>query len=75
MLATAVAQGGRRRATRTAALIALGVYLGFYVTSRVGVQLGERGLLPPWVAGHVVVVLAFAGGAFLLARVDRRGAR
>ena len=75
LLATAVAQGGRRRATRTAALIALGVYLGFYVFSRVGVQLGERGFLPPWIAGHLPVVVAFALGVLMLARVERQGAR
>ena len=75
VLATAVAQGGRKRATRTAALIALGVYLGFYVFSRVGVQLGERGLMPPWVAGHFPVVVAFICGVLLLLRVDRQGAR
>lgn len=75
LLATAVAQGGRRRATRTAALIALGVYLGFYVFSRVGVQLGERGYLPPWVAGHLPVVLALGVGVLMLMRVERRGAR
>jgi lipopolysaccharide export LptBFGC system permease protein LptF len=56
-------------------LIALGVYLGFYVFSRVGVQLGERGFLPPWVAGHLPVVVAFIFGVLLLLRVERRGAR
>jgi lipopolysaccharide export LptBFGC system permease protein LptF len=75
VLATAVAQGGRRRAVRTAALIALGTYLGFYVFSRVGVQLGERGLLPAWVAGHLPTVAAFAFGIWLLLRVEKRGAR
>ncbi len=75
LLATAVAQGGRKRATRTAALIAMGVYLGFYVFSRVGVQLGERGVLPPWAAGHFPVVVAFLLGVFMLLRVERRGAR
>lgn len=75
LLATAVAQGGRRRAARTAALLALGVYLGFYVLSRVGVQLGEKGVLAPWVAGHLPVALAFALGVFLLSRVEARGVR
>ena len=75
ILATAVAQGGRRRATRTAALIALGTYLGFYVFQRVGVQLGERGVLPSWVAGHIPTVIAFAFGIWLLLRVEKRGAR
>jgi len=75
ILATAIAQGGRRRATRTAALIALGVYLGFYVFSRVGVQLGEKGVLAPWVAGHLPVVVAFVLGAIMLARVTRQGVR
>lgn len=75
VLATAVAQGGRRRATRTATLIALGVYLGFYVFSRVGVQLGERGFMPPWVAGHFPVVVAFILGIAMLVRVERRGVR
>lgn len=75
LLATAIAQGGRKRAVRTAAVIALGTYLGFYVFSRVGVQLGERGVLAPWLAGHLPTAAAFALGAWLLGRVDRRGAR
>ncbi|MFZ5440988.1 MAG: LptF/LptG family permease [Myxococcota bacterium] len=75
LLATAVAQGGRRRAARTAALLAFGVYLAFYVASRVGVQLGEKGVLAPWVAGHLPVVAAFAVGLLLLSRVEARGVR
>ena len=75
ILATAVAQGGRRRPARTAAILAMGVYLGFYVLSRVGVQLGEKGLLAPWVAGHLPVAIAFALGVLLLARVARQGVR
>ena len=75
VLATAVAQGGRRRAVRTAALIALGTYLGFYVFSRVGVQLGERAILPAWMAGHLPTVVAFVFGTWLLLRVEKRGAQ
>lgn len=75
VLATAIAQGGRRRAIRTATLIALGVYLAFYVFSRVGVQLGERGFMPPWAAGHFPVVVAFLVGLAMLLRVERRGVR
>lgn len=73
VLATAVAMGGRRRAVRTAALLALGTYLVFYVFTRVGVQLGERGVLAPWLAGHAPTVIAFVAGAWLLARAARRG--
>jgi lipopolysaccharide export system permease protein len=75
ILATAIAQGGRRRAARTAALIALGVYLAFYVFSRVGVQLGEKGVLAPWLAGHLPVAIALVIGSVMLARVARQGAR
>ncbi len=75
VLATAVAQGGRRRATRTAVLFALGVYLSFYVLSRVGVQLGEKGLLPAWVAGYLPVTVALALGGLMLSQVARRGLR
>lgn len=75
VLATAVAQGGRKRAVRTAAVIGLFVYLGYFILARVGVQLGERGVLPPWVAGHAPTVVALACGLLMLWRVDRRGAR
>lgn len=74
-LASAIAQGGRRRAVRTAALIGLFVYLGYFVLARVGVQLGEREVVPPWVAGHLPTVVALVIGWLLLWRVDRRGAR
>lgn len=75
LIAAAVAQAGRRRAARTAALLAFGLYLSFYVVTRVFVQLGEKEVVAPWVAGHVPVVLALLGGSFLLALVARRGAR
>jgi lipopolysaccharide export system permease protein len=75
LLATAVAQGGRKRATGTAGLIALGVYSAFFVSTRVGVQLGERGFWSPWVAGYFPVALAFVIGVLMLVRVERRGAR
>ncbi len=73
VLATAVAMGGRRRAVRTAALLALGTYLLFYVTTRMGVQLGERGVLSPLAAGHLPTMLALAGGVVLLWRAAKRG--
>ncbi len=73
ILATAVAMGGRRRAVRTAALLALGTYLAFYVFTRVGVQLGERGVVPPWVAGHGPTVVALVLGVWLLVRTAQRG--
>lgn len=75
LMATAVALGSRKRSARTAALVAVGVYLGFFVLSRVGLQLGERGVFAPWLAGHLPVGAIFLLGAFLLARVTRRGAR
>lgn len=75
LLATALGQGARRRAPRAAALMALGVYLAYYVISRVGVQLGERGLLAPSLAGHLPTVVAFLIGALMLERLARRGAR
>lgn len=75
LMATAVALGSRKRSARTAALVAVGVYLGFFVLSRVGLQLGERGVFAPWLAGHLPVGAIFGLGVFLLARVTRRGAR
>jgi lipopolysaccharide export system permease protein len=75
LLATAIAQGGRKRATGTAGLIALGVYSAFFVFTRVGVQLGERGFWPPVIAGYFPVLVAFAAGVVMLVRVERRGAR
>lgn len=71
VLSTAVALGNRRRAVRTAAIVAMAVYLGFYVFSRVGVQMGEKGLLAPWVAGYLPLGVAFALGVIMLRRVSR----
>jgi lipopolysaccharide export system permease protein len=75
LLAAAVAQAGRRRAARTAALIAFGLYLGFYVLTRMFVQLGEKEVVASWVAGHVPVAVAMIGGVVLMGLVSRRGAR
>lgn len=75
LAATAVAQSGRRRAARTAALIAFGLYLAFYVLSRATVQLGEKAVLSPAVAGHLPVVAWLLLGLGLLAWVERRGVR
>lgn len=73
LVATALAQGSKRRAARTAAVFALGLYLAYYVLVRVGVQLGERGVVAPWVAGLVPTGLTLLAGLALLARVARRG--
>ena len=75
LLAAALAQGSRRRRTGTGGLIALGVYCAFFVFTRVGVQLGERGFWAPWMAGYLPVLLAFGLGLILLYRVERVGAR
>ncbi|MGV3623892.1 MAG: LptF/LptG family permease [Archangium sp.] len=75
VLATAIAVGGRRRAARTAALMAFGTYVAFFVTARIGVQLGERGVFPPWLAGHLPTALTLAVAIVLLMRVERRGHR
>ncbi|MFO0599189.1 MAG: LptF/LptG family permease [Myxococcaceae bacterium] len=75
LVATAVALAGRRRGARTAALIAFGVYLGWFVLSRVAVQLGEKGAVAPPVAGWSALVLTVIVGALALAWVSRRGAR
>jgi lipopolysaccharide export LptBFGC system permease protein LptF len=75
LVAAAVAQGGRRRAARTAALIAFGLYLAFYVVSRVGVQLGEKAVLAPALAGHLPVIVTFAVGVVMLAWISARGVR
>lgn len=75
LVATAVAQSGRRRAARTAALIAFGLYLAFYVLSRASVQLGEKAVLSPALAGHLPVVAWFGVGLILLAWIQKRGVR
>jgi lipopolysaccharide export system permease protein len=75
LVATAIAQSGRRRAARTAALIAFGLYLAFYVFSRIAVQLGEKAVLSPLAAGHLPVAVWMLVGAGLLWWIDRRGVR
>jgi lipopolysaccharide export LptBFGC system permease protein LptF len=56
-------------------VIGLFVYLGYFILARVGVQMGERGVIAPWLAGHLPTAVAFALGAFMLWRVDQRGVR
>ena len=75
LVAAAIAQAGRRRAPRTAALLAFGLYLAFYVVSRVFVQLGEKEVLGPSWAGQLPVVLTAALGLGLLALQARRAGR
>lgn len=75
LVAAAVAQSGRRRAARSAALLAFGLYLAFYVFTRAFVQLGEKEVVSPWAAGHVPVLVAALVGVVWLTVIERRGAR
>lgn len=73
LLATALALSGRGRSARTAALLALGTYLLFFVITRAGMQVGARGVIAPWLAGYAPTALALLAGLALLWRAQKRG--
>jgi lipopolysaccharide export system permease protein len=65
----AVAAGGARG---SAYLVTLGAFVAFYVTSRLGLALADRGV-PPFLAAFSPNLLIAAVGAFLTLRLKKRG--
>ena len=61
--------GGRARG----ALFTLGAYLGYYVLARLFLSMGDRGVLPAFVAGNLANFVFIAAGAVLLFRLERKG--
>ncbi len=52
---------------------ALGLYVAFFVTARILVQMGEKDRLAPWVAGYLPLLICAVAGVALLWRAERRG--
>jgi len=51
----------------------LGLYVAFFVTARMLVQMGEKDRLAPWLAGYLPLLICAVVGAALLWRAERRG--
>lgn len=74
-LGTPLAIWRRRRGGRAwGFLLTLAGYLGFYLVARTAVQLAEKGVLVPMLAGQLPNVLFVGVGGLLLWSVVRRGA-
>ncbi|HHI82628.1 MAG TPA: LptF/LptG family permease, partial [Rhizobiales bacterium] len=61
-----------RRGGGIGIMFAIGVLLGFvfFVFDGISVTLGELGVLPPWIAAWLPVLLFFGAGAWLTLRAE-----
>jgi lipopolysaccharide export system permease protein len=73
LLATPLALVRRSGARGRSWVQALGLYVAFFVTARILVQLGEKEQLAPWLAGYLPLVVCVVAGGLLLWRAERRG--
>jgi lipopolysaccharide export system permease protein len=64
----------RRTSGRARGVMAtLAGYVGFYLLARASVSFGERGVLPPWLAGQLPNLVFVLGGVAALVWAEKRG--